>query len=274
MNLLDLFIPAAMAASNVKNKFDDMSFWDRIQPPVDISENGHLIEWLFNYTTALNVFFFTLVCAGLFGFSYLYSKKRHPKPYYTYGNKKSHIMVATIIGVAVFLGIDMNITRISNNDFTKVFINWPDPSKEEIERIEIMAQQWAWNIRYAGRDGVFNTEDDIVTLNDLRLPVDKKVVVQLISKDVIHSFFLPNIRRKVDAMPGRISRIWFKLNKPGVYDIACAEMCGTHHYLMKGVMTVYTQEDYNNWLDQAHSIALASNDPEDADNFWGWQWKE
>jgi len=249
-----------------------MSFWERIRPPVDISENGHLVDYLFNYITIMITIFFVLVCIGLFGFSWLYSAKKNKKAEYTYGNKKIHTAIALTIGIAVFFVIDMNITRISNDDFTKVFVNYP--KGKDVVRIQIMAQQWMWNIRYAGEDNVFNTEDDIVTNNDLRLPINKKIVVQLISKDVIHSFFLPNVRRKVDAMPGRISRIWFKLKKTGIYEIVCAEMCGTHHYLMKGKMTVYSEVDFNNWQKTAQKIAKSENDPEDASRFWGWKWEE
>ena len=107
------FLLTAAAATTGK----DFTLWERFLPPEDISVNGHLIDSLFNYTTVLNVFFFVLVCVGLFGFSFLYNRKRHPKPYYTYGNKKIHVIVATVIGVAVFLGVDPNITRISNNLF-------------------------------------------------------------------------------------------------------------------------------------------------------------
>lgn len=269
MGIFSMLLSAA-ATTTGTNK--EMSFWEMVEAPEDISTHGHLIDWLFNYTTAMNIFFFTLVCIGLFGFSYLYHHKRHPKPYYTYGNKKVHIIVATAIGLAVFFVIDMNITRMSNNDFLNVFINWPNEEKEDVVKVEVMAQQWMWNFRYAGKDGVFNTQDDIVTVNDLRIPADKKVVFQIISKDVIHSFYFPNARRKVDAIPGRITRMWFKLTKPGVYDIACAEMCGTYHYRMQAKLTVYSQEKYAQWLDQAHNISLASNDAENPDHFWGWQW--
>ncbi len=247
-------------------------FLNSLTPPQDISENGHLIDWLFNYTTTLNVFFFILVCLGLFGFAILYHHKRHPRPYYTYGNKKTHILVATIIGIAVFVGIDMNITRMSNDDFTNVFINWPSED-EDIVRVEVLGQQWMWNFRYAGQDGVFNTDDDITTVNDLRVPVGKKVVFQIISKDVIHSLYFPNARRKVDAIPGRITRLWYKLKTPGVYDIACAEMCGTYHYRMQAKLTVYTQEEYQQWLNTAQQIAKTENDVEKADLFWGWKWQ-
>ncbi len=265
-----LFLTPVMAQEHVaKTTF---GFWDAFKMPESIEENTHLIDWLFNYTTLMITFFFVLVVAGLVGFSYLYNRKRHPIAYYTYGNKKAQIVFATIIGIAVFFGIDLNIVRISNEDFTKVFINWPDETKEEVLKVEVLAQQWMWKFRLAGKDGVFNTEDDVVTINDLRVPTGKKIVFQLTSKDVIHSFFLPNARRKVDAIPGRITRIWFKFNKVGTWNIACAEMCGTHHYMMKGYLTTYSNEDFNYWLKQAENHSLAENDRGNQDIYWGWNW--
>lgn len=249
-----------------------MSLWEQMQPPEDISVHGHLIDWLFGYTTYMNIFFFVLVCAGLFGFSYFYQAKKSPKAYYTYGNKKIHVIVATIIGLSVFIGVDMNITRMSNNDFVGVFANWPKQEENPVV-VEVLAQQWAWHFRYAGKDGVFNTEDDIVQLNDLRLPVGRKVIFQVLSKDVIHSLFFPNARRKVDAIPGRITRLWWQPTKAGNWDIACAEMCGTYHYRMKAHLTTYSQEDYEAWLSEAQDKALQENDPENPDLFWGWKWQ-
>lgn len=269
MMLSDLFFAKAYAQSGTQA----ISLWDRMQPPVDISENGHLIDWLFGYTTAMNIFFFVLVCAGIFGFSYFYSAKRHPKAYYTYGNKKMHVLVATAIGLSVFLAVDMNITRISNNDYINVFANFPNEDEEDVFRVQVMAQQWAWNFRYAGADGEFNTDDDVITLNDLRLPVGKKVVFQIISKDVIHSFYLPNARLKVDAIPGRITRMWVQLNKPGNYDIACAEMCGTYHYRMQAYLTVYNEEDFAYWMAEAEDGAEVENDLDNPDIYWGWKWE-
>ena len=221
----------------------------------------------------MNVIFFLLVCLGLFGFSFLYYYKRHPKPYYTYGNKKRHIIVTTLIGIAVFVSIDMNITRMSNNDYLSVFNNWPKES-EDILRVEVMAQQWMWNFRYAGEDGLFNTDDDVTTTNDLRIPVNKKVVFQILSKDVIHSLFFPNARRKVDAIPGRLTRMWFEPVKTGTYDIACAEMCGTYHYRMQAKLKVYSQEDFDEWINEANDRAKIVNNTQDADLYWGWQWQK
>ncbi|MDA9189451.1 cytochrome c oxidase subunit II [bacterium] len=250
---------------------EDMSLWQRIQPPEDISINGHHIDWLFNYTTVICGFFFLLVCIGLFGFSWKYSEKRSVKAIYTYGNKKVHSLVILVIGAAVFFGADTAITVVSNNAYKDIFVNWPGEN-EDVFKVQVMAQQWAWNFRYAGPDGTFNTDDDIISLNDLRIPNNKKVVIQMISKDVIHSLFLPNIRRKVDAIPGRVTRIWFQATKPGVYDIACAEMCGTHHYKMKAKLTVYNQEDFNDWQNHASLLANVEANPENPDLYWGWKW--
>ena len=250
-----------------------MGVFESFLPPVDISKHGHLIDWLFNYTTLMNVIFFLMVCLGLFGFSYLYYHKRHPRAYYTYGNKKRHILVTTLIGVLVFICIDMNITRISNDDYIGVFNNWPDES-EDIVRIEVMAQQWMWSFRYSGSDGVFNTDDDVTTVNDLRIPVGKKVVFQILSKDVIHSLYFPNTRRKVDAIPGRLTRMWFHPVKTGTFDIACAEMCGTYHYRMQAKLRVYSQEDFNDWIAEANERAKVVNNTQDPDLYWGWQWQK
>ncbi len=252
---------------------DNMGLWQRMSPPEDISVSGHLIDYLFNYTTVLNIFFFGLVCAGIFGFSYLYHHKRHPKALYTYGNKKIHIIVATAIGAFVFLAVDLTITRMSNNDYINVFSNFPKKG-EDVEKIEVMAQQWFWTFRYAGKDGVFNTDDDVLSPNRLVLPTGKKIYIQLLSKDVIHSLFLPNVRQKVDAIPGRITRMWFELVKPGEYEIACAEMCGTNHYKMRSMLTVLSPENYKKWQDSAQNIAIAENDLANVDSFWGWQWEE
>lgn len=266
------FLNPLLSSAVVNTAGSQMSLWQQMQPPEDISVHGHLIDWLFGYTTYMNIFFFGLVCAGLFGFSYFYQAKKHPKAYYTYGNKKMHVIVATIIGLSVFIGVDMNITRMSNDDYVGVFANWPKEEENPVV-IEVLAQQWAWHFRYTGRDGVFNTEDDVVQLNDLRLPVGRKVVFQVLSKDVIHSLFFPNARRKVDAIPGRLTRLWWEPTKAGNWDIACAEMCGTYHYRMKASLTTYSQEDYEAWLAEAEEKALQENDPENPELFWGWKWQ-
>lgn len=270
MSLLSLFLQALVANSMAS---ESMGFLERIKPPVDISKHGHLIDSLFYFTTWLILVYFVFVCIGLFGFAYKYWNKKSPKATYLHGTSKKHVAVVAGIGAAVFITIDMQITRMSNEDFINVFAKWPDESKEEVLKVQVLAQQWAWNYRYAGKDGVFNTEDDVVTLNDLHLPINKKIVFQVTSKDVIHSFFISNARQKVDAMPGRVSRMWIELTAPGKFEIACAEMCGTYHYRMASKLTVHTEEDFKTWMDEAEDKADQVNDKEDPSRYWGWKWQ-
>ncbi|MBP9681469.1 MAG: cytochrome c oxidase subunit II [Bacteriovorax sp.] len=267
MNLYSLYMKLITINANAS----EMSLWERMKPPVDISTNGHLIDSLFNLTTMLILFFFVLVCLGLFGFSYLYRKSKHPKPLYVHGTSKKHIAIVAGIGALVFIVIDMQITGISNRDYMEVFAKWPKET-EDVVRVEVLGQQWAWNFRYAGKDGIFNTEDDIVTLNDLRLPIGRKIVFQVTAKDVIHSFSLPNTRLKTDAMPGRISKMWVELTKTGVYDIVCAQICGTFHYRMQAKMTVYSQEEFKKWEEEMQNRTSYAVEKDNADLYWGWKW--
>lgn len=250
----------------------DSSLLNLLHPPVDISKEGHRIDYLINLTTVLIILFFVLVVVGLFGFSYKYAQKRHPKPLYVDGTSKKHILVVAFIGSMVFVLIDMQITTISNNDFLNVFAKWPDESKEEVVKVEVLAQQWAWNFRLPGKDGIFNTEDDIVSLNEVHVPVGKKVVFQVSAKDVIHSFSIPNARLKVDAMPGRISRMWTEFTKTGSYTVACSQMCGTYHYRMQARVIIHDQEEYKSWLAGAQETAPFVVDKDSSDVFWGWKW--
>jgi cytochrome c oxidase subunit 2 len=267
MNLYSLYFKILTIGAHAS----EMSLWDRMKPPVDISTNGHLIDSLFHLTTYLILFFFVLVVLGLFGFSYLYQKKKHPKPLYVDGTSKKHIAIVAGIASLVFIVIDMQITGISNHDYMEVFNKWPKETSDVV-RVEVLGQQWAWNFRYAGKDGIFNTEDDIVTLNDLRLPINKKIVFQITAKDVIHSFYLPNTRLKNDAIPGKISKMWVELTKTGEYEIACAHICGTFHYRMKGRMMVYTPEEFEQWQDEMSKRTNFAVEKENADLYWGWKW--
>ena len=127
--------------------------------------------------------------------------------------------------------------------------------------VEVTGQQFAWNVRYPGPDGVFGktdfklvdpsalnfigldredpaAKDDIVLQNQLFLPEGRPVRVRLRSLDVIHSFFLPNFRVKQDAMPGMTIEVWFVPKETGDFDIACAQHCGLGHYRMRGQVHV------------------------------------
>ena len=154
------------------------------------------------------------------------------------------------------------------------------PSASEALIVQVTGEQFAWNIHYAGPDGEFGRtdiklldlqsnplgldrddpagKDDVMTLNQLYLPVNKPIIVRLRSKDVIHSFGVPEFRVKQDAIPGLTIPIWFvptvttaemrtRLGKPEFqYEIACAQLCGLGHARMRGFVTVQTAEEFQN----------------------------
>ncbi len=143
------------------------------------------------------------------------------------------------------------------------------PAENEATVVRVVAEQFAWNIHYPGADGKFGRtevsrvaadnpvgldrtdpagKDDIVTINQMTLPVDKPVLVHLSSKDVIHSFGLFEMRVKQDAVPGMSIPVWFIPNRVGNYEIACSQLCGLGHYRMRGFLSVKTQAEYDAFL--------------------------
>jgi cytochrome c oxidase subunit 2 len=114
---------------------------------------------------------------------------------------------------------------------------------------EVTARQFQWLIRYPGPDGRLGTPDDLHKVNDLRFVKGQQVVIHLKSRDVLHSFFLPDMRIKQDAVPGLEIPVWFDCHAAGTYDLVCAELCGWGHYKMRGVVTVYNaQADFDRWM--------------------------
>ncbi len=114
--------------------------------------------------------------------------------------------------------------------------------------VQVTSKQFNWEILYPGPDGKLGTSDDLQLENELHVPAGKVVRVTLKSKDVIHSFFIPNLRLKQDAVPGRVITAWFQTTKPGKYEIPCSELCGFGHSGMKGWLYVHTPEDYERWV--------------------------
>ncbi|MBM3810496.1 MAG: hypothetical protein FJW20_02555 [Acidimicrobiia bacterium] len=143
------------------------------------------------------------------------------------------------------------------------------PPPEDALIIEVTSEQFAWNIRYPGPDGAFGrldpklisldnpigvdfndpaSKDDIIGLNSIHVPVNKAVKIRLRSKDVLHSFYLPHLRVKQDAVPGLSVEFWFVPTKAGNFELACAELCGFGHYEMGGMLIVESQEKFEQWL--------------------------
>ncbi|MEX0601412.1 MAG: cytochrome c oxidase subunit II [Rhodothermales bacterium] len=146
------------------------------------------------------------------------------------------------------------------------------PTEEESTVVHVIGEQFAWNVHYPGPDGEFGERDielidlqtnpiglrpddpagadDIVTVNELHVPVDRPVIVHLTSKDVIHSFSLAEMRVKQDAIPGLSIPLYFTPTSTGDWEISCAQLCGVGHYRMRGYFTVHSEADFQAWLDE------------------------
>lgn len=141
---------------------------------------------------------------------------------------------------------------------------------QDATELEVNSEQWKWSYRLPGEDGVFGhahnkyitfenpmgikdgdpyADDDIViTSQTVKIPIDRKVKVLLRSKDVLHDFWVPEIRAKMDSVPGMVTYFWFQPTLLGEFDILCAELCGRGHHTMRGEMHVVSLDEYETWL--------------------------
>ncbi len=148
---------------------------------------------------------------------------------------------------------------------------------EEATEIEVFGQQWQWSYRFPGEDGALGTsdikwvsaqnplgvnpedpqgQDDIIVVsNEIHLPIGRPVKVLLRSKDVLHDFYIPQIRSKMDMVPGLVSYFWFTPTKTGRFEVLCAEFCGVGHYNMRGMMVVDDAPEFNQWLAKQTTFA-------------------
>jgi cytochrome c oxidase subunit 2 len=243
----------------------------KVSLPPDASVDGGRIDWLIEFTLVSTTIIFVIVAAVL-----LFTLVRHRRTHsaaYDHGSKASIWAVVGFVGLVLF-GVDGTLFFHTIVDMRKVFWNFAAAEERpDVVRIEVEAHQWAWLARYPGPDGKFNTPDDVVTTNDIRVPVGPPVVIQLASVDVIHSMNLPHFRVKRDAVPGSINKLMFKARTAGEFEIACAQHCGPNHYKMRGVLTVLPPERYREWLATAEADARRAYDPDDAEAHWGWEWR-
>ena len=212
-------------------------FWLRL--PEAVSTYAGKIDSLFWLITWITGIIFVLVEVLLLFFLFRYRHREGQTPRYTHGNSRLEVIWTIIPAI-----ICVVLALLSRRAWAEIKQTMPEGAMP----IEVMAEQFAWNIRYAGADGKMDTPDDVTTLNQLHFPVGRAVVASLRSKDVIHSFFLPEFRVKQDAVPGMTTRIWFEATRVGNWEIVCAELCGLGHYRMKGFVTVETPEEFEKWL--------------------------
>jgi len=241
--------------------------------PFDASKDGHHIDWLIKITGVFTAILFVITVGWI-----LYACLKHNRDHkaeYDHGDSKHHIKVALTLSAVIFFVVDGNLWVDSTLDVTERFWNFAHADQAPGRlRVEVNGHQWAWDMRYEGTDGKFGTPDDVVILNDMPVPVDSPVILQLGSVDVIHSFSLPNMRVKADAVPGHINKLWFHPVKLGDYDIACTQHCGQNHYKMKAMLRVLPRAEFDAWLAHASKLAEKAYDPDDTSAHWAWEWKE
>lgn len=182
-------------------------------------------------------------------------------------SRRTEIVLSIVLGIGMAIIAEGGVLAIGIPVWSEYF---DAVAPADATWIEVTAQQFMWNVRYPGPDGKFGRteprliddttnplglvptdpdgKDDIIGLNDITVPFGKTVRVTLRSKDVIHSFFLPNFRVKQDAVPGMSPEVVFVPTVAGHYELACAELCGLAHYRMRGFFNVVSQQEFDDWL--------------------------
>lgn len=265
--------------------------------PISISSSGPAIDETIVLMHWLMLFLF--IGWGTFFIVSLIKFRKSKSPQADYVGVKSHMstvfeVAVALIEIILLIGFSFPIWANRVNDVPT--------SNQDIIHVRVVAQQYAWNIHYPGPDGLFGNlkselvdevsnpigldrssfgaSDDFFTINQFHIPVNKKVRIDLSTKDVIHSFKLPELRVGQDAIPGMTIPIHFEATMTSEQflkqmvgtpregkglEIACAQLCGLGHYRMKGYLTVETEDEYNDWLDLQAEYLLEENEEDE----WG-----
>ena len=222
----------------------------------EIDQMTILVHWLM---------FVLFIGWGAFFLYVLFRYRSGANPRASYAGAKGKISKGLEVGIVIiemvlllFYAIPAWARRVK--DF---------PPESQATVVRVIGEQFAWNVQYAGPDGKFgrtkpelvsadnpigldktdpDAKDDITTINQLNLPMNKPVLVHLSSKDVIHSFGVYELRVKQDAIPGMNIPVWFIPTREGQYDIACSQLCGLGHFRMRGFVNIQSQADYDKWM--------------------------
>ena len=233
----------------------------------DIASNWGAMDDTINLTFWIGGGVFILVCLFMvycmFKFSYKDGRKVEYKPE---DHKLEKILtVATTLGVAALLAPGLIVWN--------EYINTP----KNALNIEVMAWQWGWQYRLPGKDGKLGTaqvakisdenpfginlddpngrDDVLIQSDELHLKTNRPVQILLRSVDVLHNFYVPQFRSKMDAIPGIITYYWFEPNKVGEYEVLCAEYCGVGHYAMRATVIVDNEQNYEKWLEEQETFS-------------------
>ena len=218
--------------------------------PKNVSTMGYKIDHLFVLILVITGVTFIGTQIAMFYVMLKYrARPDGPKAQYFHGSQQLEV-IWTIIPSAILVFIALyQMETWANIKFRSQL-----PKVQPLA--EVTARQFQWLVKYPGPDGRLGTSDDLHLVNDLRFVKDTPVVIYLKSRDVLHSFFIPQMRIKQDAVPGYTIPVWFDANEasaPGKpYELVCAELCGWGHYKMRAQVTVYeTQSEWKAWMESA-----------------------
>jgi cytochrome c oxidase subunit 2 len=210
--------------------------------PEGASSIAGKVDDLHWFLVVVALFFASLIAGLLLYFSWRYRRGRNPRP----TGQIAGSMRLEILWSAIPLALSMVMFLWG----AKLYAQIKTPPEEGMQ-VHVTAKQWMWKIQHPTGQR---------EINALHIPVNRNIVLTMISEDVIHDFYVPAFRVKQDVLPGRYTNLWFRAEKPGRYHLFCAEYCGTKHSEMIGEVIVMEQADYEAWL----SGNLAGQDPVEA----------
>lgn len=204
------------------------------------------IDGLINLVAVLAGFWFLLAEAIFFWLIWKFRARPGKKSQYLTGKEK-HVSRWITIPHALVLVCDVFIIIGS----VRVWYNVKQVLPEADSTIRIIGQQWAWTFQHPGADNELDTADDIFTVEDLHVEVEKTYHFKLESRDVLHDFSVPVFRLKQDALPGRSITGWFRPTMTGEFGIQCAEICGIGHGIMAGRIHIEDANTHAAWISSA-----------------------
>ncbi len=215
--------------------------------PTNISVQGQTIDALFNLIHYLSAGI--LIGTGFVLAFAMWRFRDRPgaKARFVHHNSKLEA-IWTVIPAAILIWLSLyQMNAWADNKIRRPLIESNGKLRERPPLARVVAKQFGWEVYYPGPDGQFDTQDDLYIENELYVPVDTDVVLELKTRDVIHDFFVPELRLKQDIVPGSTHYLWFHVLPSAAnrrFDIVCAELCGWGHYKMNGWMYVVTPQKF------------------------------
>lgn len=210
--------------------------------PENISTFGQGVDNIFYIIYYITLVVFILVMGTLIVFLIKYRHQAGQKATYIEGSTTLEIVWTAATTVIVF-----GLAMLSYPQWNQIKSPNEFPANPDV-LVQVSGKQFNWDMTYPGPDNELGTDDDLELENELHVPVNAVVHIRLTAEDVIHSFFVPQLRLKQDALPNRFIDVWFEATKAGRYEIPCAELCGFGHSGMLGYLNVHSQADYDAWV--------------------------